>query len=171
MLRITLIASFLCLSAAKAQSTQVDNDRAKVSFVFLDGDVEGSISGFVFNGRIDTNDLTLSEIKGSVETKSLDTNNWLRSRHLRSKKYFAVKDYPRLQFVGESIERGIHGYTLTGQLTIKGITNEVSLDLRQEVDELTVSGMINTQDFDIDIHDEVDRNRVKFTVVLPLTGN
>ena len=171
MLRIILIAAILCFSAAKAQSTQVDNDRANVSFVFLDGDVEGSISGFVFNGRINTDDLTQSEIKGSVETKSLDTNNWLRSRHLRSKKYFAVKDHPRLQFVGESIERGVYGYTLNGQLTIKGVTKAVSLDLRQEVDKLTVSGMINTQDYDITIYDEVDRNRVKFSVVLPLIGN
>lgn len=168
MLQIFLIAAVLCFSNTKAQSIQVDSKRATVSFVFLDGEVEGSLSDFIFQGHIDAKDLKLSRIKGSVKTASLDTDNWLRSRHLRSKKYFNAKNHPRLYFDSKSILQRDGYYLVRGLLTIKGVAQSVDLKLRQEQDLLVLTGQINTQDFDIDIYEESERNRVGFKIQLPL---
>ena len=172
MLRITLlIYAICCITVSKAQSTKVDQERASVTFVFLDGEVEGTLSNFKFEGSVDLNDMRSSLLKGSVETKTLDTDNWLRSRHLRSRKYFASKAHPRLSFESLSIVSSGSTYKVEGNLTIKGISRSVILEMDVRDDGLLLSGMINTQDFDIDIYEDSERNKVRFKVVIPLVEN
>ena len=154
--------------AASAQSVTIDESKASISFLFLDDEVEGTLSEFEFTGAVRLDDLPGSDFSGSVATASIDTNNWLRSRHLRAKKYFSAKKHPRISFVSKQVVGEVNAFTVVGDLTIKGITNEVSFSfVRQQGTQWKGTGVLNTQDFDISIHKERERNNVEMTLLLP----
>ena len=152
-----------------AQKITIKDDQASINFTFVDKEVDGEISGFTFTGSIDLGSLETSTISGSVVTETLDTDNWFRSRHLRSEKYFSAKAHPKLSFKSNNIESTATGFRVSGQLTIKGITQNVIWDFSKS--ETTLMGVtsINTHDYDIKIYDERERNKVSIKILLPYT--
>ena len=109
-----------------------------------------------FSGTLEVGD----EIKatGSVGTASVDTNEPQRDDHLRSPDFFHAEEHPELTFTSTRIEAdGDDEFTITGDLTIHGVTREVQLKAEvQGVDVdpwgnervgLEVTGQINRGDF------------------------
>ena len=83
-----------------------------------------------FNVEIDGDDFTKSEIRLDIDASSIFTNEDQRDNHLRSADFFDVENFPTLTFRGISFEKiKNENYKLTGLLTIRGITNEVTLDV------------------------------------------
>ncbi len=161
------LLAFLLTSIAWGQSVTVDGANAQVSFLFLDDDVEGTLSGFQFTGTIDLRAIEDAEISGSVVTKTLDTNNWFRSRHLRAKKFFNAKEYPTLDFKSTKVTGNKDAFTVEGLLTIKGIEKSVAWQFTNSENTFVGKTTINSQDFDINIHDEKSRNKLEVTIQLP----
>jgi len=58
-----------------------------------------------------------------IRTDSLNTNNTERDAHLRSELFFDVEQFPTISFKGM-----LTGDKLTGDLTIRNVTREVSLE-------------------------------------------
>lgn len=93
----------------------------------------------------------------TIAAASIDTRTEARDTHLRSADFFDVETYPELRFVSTKIRRTDDGYTLTGDLTIKGITKPVTLTVTEEgagVDpwgnhkvSFSATGKINRTDF------------------------
>lgn len=160
---------FLFTIVCKAQQITIQEDEAKIYFTFIDQDVEGELSDFKFTGTIDLNAVEAAVIAGSVATESLDTNNWLRSRHLRSKKYFSAKEHPRLYFKSNNITTTASGFRVSGQLTIKGITQQVTWVFAVQEKSLIGMTSINTHDYNIKVYDEQSRNVVTIKIILPYT--
>ncbi len=150
-----------------AQKITVDESKAVISFNFIDDDVEGNFEEFVFTGNIDLGDLHNSTLSGSVVTKTIDTHNWLRSRHLRSRKYFNARDFPKIKFNSTSISGVADGFQVTGTLQIKGIEKTVIWNFTNDGEKLTGTTSVNTHDFDISLHNRKDRNKVTVKIVLP----
>lgn len=74
-----------------------------------------------------------SVIEGTIEAESLDTNEPNRDTHLRSADFFDVENHPQLTFRSTRIEpQGGDRYRVVGDLTIRGTTNEVVLDVVNE---------------------------------------
>ncbi|GAB5399523.1 MAG: YceI family protein [Aureisphaera sp.] len=164
-LLITIL--FLLNLSLVAQTITINEAEAQVTFVFLDEDVEGTMDDFNFTGQIDLGDLESSVISGSVATKSLDTNNWFRSRHLRSKKYFYANEHPSLSFTSTAITGTADSFQVEGTLTIKGISNTVTWQFTNIENELKGTTSINTQDFKVNIYEERERNAVDISINLP----
>jgi len=96
--------------------------------------VKGAFHTFEANFEADLNDLTTATVEVSIDLASIDTRNEDRDNHLRSADFFNVEVHPTLQFVGTSIVRKSDDeYTLTGHVTLNGITQE-------EVFQLTFEG-------------------------------
>lgn len=152
-----------------AQKITIKEDQASVNFVFVDKEVDGEISGFKFTGSIDLNSLETSTLSGFVITETLDTNNWFRSRHLRSEKYFSAETHPKLSFKSNSITATATGFRVSGQLMIKGITKNVEWNFTKSEDNLLGTATINTHDYDIKVYDERERNMVVIKILLPYT--
>lgn len=69
-----------------------------------------------------------ARIEFRADVNSIDTNNEQRDAHLKSEDFFSAEKYPELRFVSRSFtSKGNDTYTLTGDLTMKGVTKEVSL--------------------------------------------
>jgi polyisoprenoid-binding protein YceI len=111
-----------------------------------------------FNAEIDGEDFTKSSITVTIDAASIFTNEENRDGHLKSGDFFDVENFPELTFKGTSFKKtDDETYTLKGVLTIKGISNEVTLDVEfggvnkdpwgNEKAGFSLSGKLNRKDF------------------------
>jgi len=165
----SIIYFFIALTSMGviAQKVQVNTAKATVDFIFLDEDVEGTIGDFQFTGAIDLSQLESSVFSGTVATSTLDTNNWLRSRHLRGKKFFNAKAHPQLRFEGRTIQVENDIIIVSGSLTIKGISKEVVFSFKRNQNTFIGETSINIQDYNINVYDERERNIVDIKITIP----
>ena len=70
-----------------------------------------------------------SSVEVSIDTASLGSGNEERDAHLRSEDFLDVDTYPAMTYRGTNLEVVGDRYRLDGELTIKGVTRPVSLDL------------------------------------------
>jgi polyisoprenoid-binding protein YceI len=68
----------------------------------------------------------------TIAAASIDTRSEQRDNHLRSADFFDAEKYPSLRFVSTRAERSNHGWTLTGELTIRDVTRPVTLQVTEE---------------------------------------
>lgn len=80
---------------------------------------------------IDEADPTRSEIDVTIAAASVDTRVTQRDEHLRSADFFNVEKFPSLTFKSRRIERDGDDLKLVGDLTIRGVTREVTLDVTE----------------------------------------
>ena len=79
-----------------------------------------------FSGEVTiADDQTASSVSATVELASIDTNNADRDGHLQSTDFFGVESNPQMTFVSTGVSQS----SLTGDLTINGITKSVTFDL------------------------------------------
>jgi polyisoprenoid-binding protein YceI len=74
--------------------------------------------------------------KFTIQTNSLDTNHAKRDEHLRSPDFFNVQQFPTITFESTSCKRASTTdrsivYQVTGNLTIHGVTRQVTVPLKQ----------------------------------------
>jgi polyisoprenoid-binding protein YceI len=68
----------------------------------------------------------------TIATTSIDTRSEQRDAHLKSGDFFDVAQHPEMRFVSTKAERTGDGWTLTGDLTIRGVTKPVTLTVVEE---------------------------------------
>ena len=91
--------------------------------------VRGQFGEFEGGAHLDTTDPTASSAKVSIRTASISTGQADRDAHLRSADFFDVETFPEIGFVTTSVTRAdVATWTVTGDLTIKGVTNPVTID-------------------------------------------
>ncbi|MFI8189980.1 YceI family protein [Streptomyces sp. NPDC085946] len=88
------------------------------------GDVEGS-------AHLDGEDPARSAVRLSVRAGSVDTRNPRRDAHLRGGAFLDADCHPALSFASTAVERvGATAFRVTGDLTVRGVTGPVTVDLR-----------------------------------------
>ena len=90
------------------------------------GDVQGTVV-------TDDADATRSEVDVTIAAGSIDTREAQRDAHLRSADFFDVEKFPALTFKSTRVT-DVHGdrFKLVGDLTMRGVTKEVTLDVSAE---------------------------------------
>jgi polyisoprenoid-binding protein YceI len=69
-------------------------------------------------------------VEAIIEAASIDTNNDRRDDHLRSADFLDAANYPTIAFQGKRVElKNDRQARLIGDLTIRGLTREVSLNV------------------------------------------
>jgi polyisoprenoid-binding protein YceI len=92
--------------------------------------VRGAFNEFAGTFTVDADDPTSATAEVTIEATSIDTRNADRDAHLRSNDFFAMDEHPQLTFRSTKVEpRGRNEFRVTGDLTIRGVTKEVSFDL------------------------------------------
>ncbi len=95
--------------------------------------VRGSFNEFEGSGVIDGTDFTKSTGQLTIQAASIDTRNEQRDAHLRSNDFLAMEEYPQIIFVATNVrETGATTLELTGDLTIRGVTNSVTIPFQFE---------------------------------------
>ena len=72
-----------------------------------------------------------SPIEATIDASGIWTGETERDAHLRSSDFLDVEKYPQIIFRGNEVKLiGGHDYLLTGDLTIRGVTRQVKLNVR-----------------------------------------
>jgi polyisoprenoid-binding protein YceI len=94
--------------------------------------VRGQFKDFSGTAHIDAANPAASSVTVTIVPSSIDTGNADRDAHLRSGDFFQVEDHSEITFVSTRVAREDDvTWQITGDLTIKGITNEVTLEFEQ----------------------------------------
>jgi len=121
--------------------------------------VRGEFTKLTGSARINPSDPVKSTVEVTIQAGSLNTREPQRDEHLRSADFFDVVNYPTLTFRSKRIEPlGAENFKLTGDLTIHGVTKEVSFDVEGPTPSVkdpwgniragvTASAKINRKDF------------------------
>ncbi|WP_435006558.1 YceI family protein [Tundrisphaera lichenicola] len=64
-----------------------------------------------------------------IDVETIDTANEARDRHLKGPDFFNAKQFPSISFRSKSVRKVSTGYTVSGDLTLHGVTKPVDLDL------------------------------------------
>ena len=92
--------------------------------------VRGAFNDIEGSGFFDAEQPSLSTLNVTIQTTSVDTRNADRDGHLRSDDFFAADTYPTLEYSSTTITPvDDSNFEVVGDLTIKGITRPVTLDL------------------------------------------
>jgi polyisoprenoid-binding protein YceI len=115
--------------AAPSGVYAVDPAHTKVGFEvphLVISTVEGRFDGV--DGKVEwAGDPTKAKIEAKIDAATVDTSIKDRDEHLRSPDFFDVKKFPQLTFKSTKIEGTPDALTVTGELTIKGVTRTVVL--------------------------------------------
>ncbi|GAA2069996.1 YceI family protein [Streptomyces albiaxialis] len=104
--------------------------------------VRGRFEEFEGSAYLDGGDPAASSVRLTIPAKSIQTGNRLRDDLLRSK-FLDVDNHPALAFASTGVEQlDRSDYRLTGDLTLRGVTKPVTLDV-----ELTDGGTGMEGDF------------------------
>jgi len=100
-----------------------------------------------------------TSIKFTADIDSIETNNEQRDTHLKSEDFFNAEKFNQVVFVGTRYDAMNDSATLYGNLTIRGITKPVKLDVQfggtvvdpygQKKAGFTVNGRISRKEFDL----------------------
>lgn len=75
-------------------------------------------------------DLASSKAYGTVEVASVNTNEPQRDEHLRSADFFDAENHPKITFESTAIRpTGDDEFEIDGTLTIRGVTNPITLEV------------------------------------------
>jgi polyisoprenoid-binding protein YceI len=92
--------------------------------------VRGWFDRFNVNINYDEQNPTNTTVEATIEAASLNTRSEQRDAHLRSADFLDAEKYPTLTFKSKRVEQsGKNRGRLIGDLTIRGVTREVALDL------------------------------------------
>jgi polyisoprenoid-binding protein YceI len=107
----------------------LDPTHAEVEFAvkhLMISTVKGRFRNFTGVGTTRA-DGTLGAVTMTIDATSLDTNVGQRDDHLRSADFFDVGNHPQLTFASTGIKQHGSDVTITGDLTMRGVTRPVTL--------------------------------------------
>ena len=132
---LPFLAAVLFATAAWAQGSewQIDPAHTTVGFTVRHmgiSNVHGRFTKVSGTANIDDSDITKSSVNATMDIASITTGNDSRDNDLRSPNYFDAAQFPTMTFKSKSISKnGDNKLKIVGDLTIKGVTKEVTLDV------------------------------------------
>jgi polyisoprenoid-binding protein YceI len=140
----------------------IDAVHSEVSFVVRHLGVSKVRGRFdSFEGRLATaEDPLRSTVRVTIDAASVNTGNGQRDDHVRSADFLDVANHPHLTFESKSVRvNGEEAFQLEGDLTVRGVTRPVTLDLEingfgedyqgRKVIGFSATTEINRSDFEV----------------------
>jgi polyisoprenoid-binding protein YceI len=131
---LALAAASLAGSSALAQTTTwaIDPAHSSINFEVRHmgvSNVHGSLGDVSGTVLYNDKDIVKSSVEASAATTTVSTGVEKRDTHLKSGDFFDVQKFPKLTFKSTSFSNAGGKLTLTGDLTLNGVTKNVTLDV------------------------------------------
>ena len=114
-------------------SWQIDSSHSHINFTarhMMISKVRGSFESFSGTVNFNEENPVNSTVEIAVDLSSINTRDAQRDGHLKSPDFFDVESHPTMRFVSTRVEQiDENNGRLIGDLTIKGVTHEVALDV------------------------------------------
>jgi polyisoprenoid-binding protein YceI len=169
-----LVSSLVALPAlAEPAEWALDASHSTIGFSvahLVVSEVEGKFKTYTGKALLEEADLTKSTVEFSADVASLDTGDAKRDEHLKSPDFFDAAKFPKLTFASTKITKAGKGYKLKGNLTIHGVTKEVTLDATvsqpiknpwgKQVRAVKITGKLKRSDFGLSWNKTLDQGGV-----------
>ena len=167
MFRGFVVAAGLFLAGAstvQAQTWTIDQAHSAANFAvrhLMVSTVRGDMGKITGTVNFDPKQPAAGSIEASIDVAGIDTREPGRDTHLKSADFFDVANFPTMTFKSRKIDTAAGGgYKVVGDLTLRGVTKEVVLDvepLRPAIKDqrgatrtgTTATTRINRQDFGV----------------------
>ncbi len=128
------LAATLAIPSLAATSTwQIDPAHSNAQFVVRHlgiSNVQGDFTKVSGTVMLDETDITKSTVTATIDMTSVDTRVQMRDNDLKGTNFFDVATYPTMTFTSTKIEKAGDGMLkMTGNLTLHGVTKEVTFDV------------------------------------------
>ena len=121
---------------------------------------KGGFDKFEAAAQFDAKDLSTGSVEFTIQIASIDTDNEDRDKHLKSADFFDAEKFPTMTFKSTKVH-GVdgNGFMLTGNLTLKDVTKEVTFECEFNGEGgdpwgntragFSIEGKINRKDFNM----------------------
>ena len=116
---------------AALETWMIDPAHTEVGFAvkhLMISTVRGRFASVTGTIQLDEADPANSSVQVAIDASSIDTRQEQRDAHLRSPDFFDADTHPTIDFVSRRVERAGDGLRITCDLTIRGVTREVTFD-------------------------------------------
>lgn len=130
--------------------------------------VKGSFQGLKGAIHFDPTDLATASFEVCLDVATVNTGNKKRDDHLLKEDFFSEADYPLICFKSIKVEKIAEAYQTKGNLTIRGITKEVTLPF--VFDGKTFRGTLEVSRYDYGVGMDTGTFMVAENVELEIIG-
>jgi len=141
----SIMILFFCLalctpSIAMAANYQLDAGHSSIQFKIRHltvSNVTGTFNKFKGSASVEGEDIATLKVEVAIDAASVDTGHEKRDEHLRNADFLDVAKYPAITFVSKKVIKGDPGkLKVIGDLTLHGITREITVDLEGPTPEI-----------------------------------
>jgi len=157
------LAAMLAVPSFAATTTwQLDPNHTNAQFTVRHlgiSNVQGDFTKISGTVTLDDSDITKSSVNVTIDATSIDTRVSRRDDDLKSEHFLNVAQFPTITFQSTKVAKSGDGLLVTGNLTIRGVTKEVTLNVTGPTAPVTAMGSphrgasatlkINRQDFGV----------------------
>lgn len=128
-----VLAVALALPTLAADTFKIDGAHTQAAFAvkhLMISNVRGEFGKTEGVLVLDEADPSRSSVEATIDVASIDTRDAKRDEHLRNADFFDAGKFPKITFKSTKVEKAGEGaLKVTGDLTIKGVTKKVVLDV------------------------------------------
>jgi len=128
---VVLLAGALAAGTVWAADTyKIDRSHSSIQFAvrhLVVAKVKGEFNEFAGMILYDDKDIMKSSVEVTINTASIDTKDPKRDDHLRGPDFFDAAKFPQISFKSKRIEKTSDGYAVIGDLTMHGVTKEITI--------------------------------------------
>ena len=135
-IKLVLAAVIAVVFAGKSfgqSKWNVDNAHSVVKFSvehMVISEVEGNFRTYSGSINAPGNDFSNAQIEFTVDVNSVNTDNEMRDKHLKSDDFFNTEKFPQMKFKSISFKKiSDTKYELVGMLTIRDVSKKVAMEV------------------------------------------
>ncbi|MGA3353524.1 MAG: YceI family protein [Acidimicrobiales bacterium] len=168
----TLTRGFNGLTLPAPGTFVIDKSHTQIGFVarhLMVSKVRGRFTDYV-GAVVVAEDPAASSVEVTIQAASIQTNDENRDNHVRTNDFLAVAEFPTLSFRSTKVEISSGAsWKVTGDLTVRGVTRPVVLDVEFEG---VIKDPWGNQRIGFTASAEIDRNEfgVSFNAALETGG-
>jgi len=136
MQRLGILCLVLCFSSgivwAQQDVWEIDPAHSSAQFSvrhMMVSNVHGEFGKMAGRLEAEGRNFLKAQVEATIDATSINTRNEARDKDLRSANFFDVEKYPTIAFKSKRIESANGHLRMIGDLTMRGVTKEVSLDV------------------------------------------
>ena len=161
---LALAAAIAVAAPAAAQTWDIDTAHSSAQFSvkhLMVSTVRGDFGKTTGTIEFDGKNVAGIKVNATIDATTINTRNEGRDKHLKSADFFDVEKFPTITFTSKSVAAaGAGKFKVTGDLTMRGVTKQVVLDVEGPSAEIkgtrgetrigaTATTTINRQDFGV----------------------
>ena len=167
----------LCLFASSAFVTLT----ATKDYIFKEGftiafkskDHTGEFKKAKGNIKFDESNLDNAKFDITIDVNSINTGNSMQNKKAQTSEWFEASKFPTIKFVSSKVEKSGENYSITGKLTMKGVTKEkkIPATVTKSGNDLTFSGKftVNRIDYGVGRKSDAVPDIMNISYSIPVT--